>query len=169
MAKNLLIVESPAKVKTISKFLGKDYDVIASYGHIIDLPKSTLGVEPENDFNVKYITIRGKGHILQALKNKAKQAQNIYLATDPDREGETISWHINNAITAKSKVANKNIRRISFNEITKQAVENAISNPRDIDMNLVNSQQARRTMDRIVGYKISPILWEKIKRGLSAG
>lgn len=169
MAKNLLIVESPAKVKTISKFLGKDYDVIASYGHIIDLPKSTLGVEPENDFNVKYITIRGKGHILQALKNKAKQAQNIYLATDPDREGETISWHINNAITAKSKAADKNIRRISFNEITKQAVENAISNPRDIDMNLVNSQQARRTMDRIVGYKISPILWEKIKRGLSAG
>ena len=169
MAKNLLIVESPAKVKTISKFLGKDFDVEASYGHIIDLPKSTLGVEPENDFKVKYITIRGKGSILQNLKKKAKSAQNIYLATDPDREGETISWHINNAISEKLNVSDKNIYRISFNEITKQAVENAINNPRDIDMNLVNSQQARRTMDRIVGYKISPILWEKIKRGLSAG
>lgn len=169
MAKNLLIVESPAKVKTISKFLGKDYDVIASYGHIIDLPKSTLGVDPDNDFSVKYITIRGKGQILQNLKNKAKSAENIYLATDPDREGEAISWHINNAISSNGNNKDKNIYRISFNEITKTAVENAIKNPRNIDMNLVNSQQARRTMDRIVGYKISPILWEKIKRGLSAG
>ena len=168
MAKNLLIVESPAKVKTISKFLGKDYDVIASYGHVIDLPKSTLGIDVDNDFDVKYITIRGKGEILSKLKNKAKTANNIYLATDPDREGETISWHISNALKLNNN-NDKKVFRVTFNEITKNAVENALDNPRDIDMNLVNSQQARRTIDRIVGYKISPILWEKVKRGLSAG
>lgn len=168
MAKNLLIVESPAKVKTISKFLGKDYDVIASYGHVIDLPKSTLGIDIQNNFEPKYITIRGKGDILSKLKSKAKSSENIYLATDPDREGETISWHIRNAILAKDK-NKKNIYRITFNEITNNAVQNAIKNPRDIDMNLVDSQQARRSIDRIVGYSISPILWEKIKRGLSAG
>ena len=168
MSKNLLIVESPAKVKTISKFLGKDFDILASYGHVIDLPKSTLGIDVDNDFQVRYITIRGKGDILSKLKSKAKASDNIYLATDPDREGETISWHIKNAIESKiSKSAV--IRRVTFNEITKTAVTNAIKNPRDIDMNLVNSQQARRVIDRIVGYKISPILWEKIKRGLSAG
>ena len=168
MSKNLLIVESPAKVKTISKFLGKEYDVIASYGHVIDLPKSTLGIDVENDFQVKYITIRGKGDILKKLKSKSKSSDNIYLATDPDREGETISWHIKNAI---ENIINKNttIKRVTFNEITKTAVSNAIDNPRNIDINLVNSQQARRVIDRIVGYKISPLLWEKIKRGLSAG
>ena len=168
MSKNLLIVESPAKVKTISKFLGKEYDVIASYGHVIDLPKSTLGIDIDNDFQVKYITIRGKGDILKKLKSKSKSSDNIYLATDPDREGETISWHIKNAI---ENIINKNttIKRVTFNEITKTAVSNAIDNPRNIDINLVNSQQARRVIDRIVGYKISPLLWEKIKRGLSAG
>ena len=166
MSKNLVIVESPAKVKTISKFLGKDFNVDASYGHVIDLPKSSLGVDIENDFEPKYITIRGKGDILQKLKNKAKTSDNIYLATDPDREGEAISWHLKNSLKVPSKT---NVYRISFNEITKQAVTNAINNPRELDLNLVNSQQARRTLDRIVGYKISPILWEKIKGKLSAG
>ena len=168
MAKNLLIVESPAKVKTISKFLGKEFDVMASYGHVIDLPKSTLGIDIDNNFEMKYITIRGKGDILAKLKSKAKSSENVYLATDPDREGETISWHIRNAILAKNQ-DKKNIYRITFNEITNNAVQNAIKSPRDIDMNLVDSQQARRSIDRIVGYSISPILWEKIKRGLSAG
>lgn len=169
MAKNLLIVESPAKVKTISKFLGKDYEVIASFGHIIDLPKSTLGIDIDNNFEPKYITIRGKGEILKKLKSKVKSSQNIFLATDPDREGETISWHIKNAITNNKQNNDKYITRITFNEITNNAVQNAIKSPREIDMNLVNSQQARRCIDRIVGYGISPILWEKIKRGLSAG
>ncbi len=166
MSKNLVIVESPAKVKTISKFLGKDYTVEASMGHLIDLPKSSIGVDIDNDFDIKYITIRGKGQLLNKLKSKAKGADVIYLATDPDREGETISWHLKNAFKLPD---NKEVHRISFNEITKNAVTNAITNPRDIDMNLVNSQQARRAIDRIVGYKISPILWEKVKNKLSAG
>ena len=166
MAKNLVIVESPAKVKTISKFLGKDYTIEASMGHLIDLPKSSLGIDIENNFEPKYITIRGKGKLLQKLKSKAKAADNVFLATDPDREGETISWHLRNAFGLKD---NNSIKRVTFNEITKNAVTKAIENPRDIDMNLVDSQQARRVMDRIVGYQISPIIWEKIKRGLSAG
>lgn len=166
MAKNLVIVESPAKVKTISKFLGKDYVIEASMGHLIDLPKSSIGVDIDNDFDIKYITIRGKGQLLNKLKKKAKAADVIYLATDPDREGETISWHLKNAFGLSS---DKEVKRISFNEITKNAVTNAINSPRDIDMNLVNSQQVRRAIDRIVGYKISPILWEKVKNKLSAG
>ena len=166
MSKKLVIVESPAKVKTISKFLGKDYTIEASMGHLIDLPKSTIGVDIDNDFEIKYITIRGKGQLLNKLKKKAKQSDEIYLATDPDREGETISWHLKNSFNLPES---KNIYRISFNEITKNAVTNAINKPRDIDMNLVNSQQARRAIDRIVGYKISPILWEKVKNKLSAG
>ena len=166
MSKNLVIVESPAKVKTISKFLGKDYTIEASMGHVIDLPKSNIGVDIDNDFDVKYITIRGKGPLLNKLKKKAKSADVIYLATDPDREGETISWHLKNAFNLTN---DQKIYRISFNEITKNAVTSAINSPRDIDMNLVNSQQARRAIDRIVGYKISPILWEKIKNKLSAG
>lgn len=166
MAKNLVIVESPAKVKTISKFLGSDYTVEASMGHLIDLPKSSIGVDIDNDFEIKYITIRGKGQLLNKLKSKAKSANVIYLATDPDREGETISWHLRNAFNLP---VDKSVHRISFNEITKNAVLTAINNPRDIDMNLVNSQQARRAIDRIVGYKISPILWEKVKNKLSAG
>ncbi|MBR3288433.1 MAG: type I DNA topoisomerase [Lachnospiraceae bacterium] len=166
MSKKLVIVESPAKVKTISKFLGKDYTIEASMGHLIDLPKSSIGVDVDNDFDVKYITIRGKGQLLNKLKKKAKQADIIYLATDPDREGETISWHLKNAFNLPD---DKEVHRISFNEITKNAVTNAINKPRDIDMNLVNSQQARRAIDRIVGYKISPILWDKVKNKLSAG
>lgn len=166
MAKKLVIVESPAKVKTISKFLGKDYTIEASMGHLIDLPKSTIGVDVDNDFDVKYITIRGKGQLLNKLKKKAKQSDVIYLATDPDREGETISWHLKNAFNLPS---DKEVHRITFNEITQKAVTSAIDKPRDIDMNLVDSQQARRAIDRIVGYKISPILWEKVKNKLSAG
>ena len=166
MSKNLVIVESPAKVKTISKFLGKDYTIEASQGHLIDLPKSKIGIDIDNDFDIHYITIRGKGQLLNKLKSKAKSSDVIYLATDPDREGETISWHLKNAFKLPS---DKKVYRISFNEITKNAVTNAISKPREIDMNLVNSQQARRAIDRIVGYKISPILWEKIKGKLSAG
>ena len=166
MSKKLVIVESPAKVKTISKFLGKDYIIEASMGHLIDLPKSSIGVDVDNDFEVKYITIRGKGQLLNKLRKKAKQADVIYLATDPDREGETISWHLKNAFSLPD---DKEVHRISFNEITKNAVTNAINKPRSIDMNLVNSQQARRAIDRIVGYKISPVLWEKVKNKLSAG
>lgn len=164
-SKKLLIVESPAKAGTIKKYLGKDYTVLASMGHIIDLPKSQLGVDPENNFEPRYITIRGKGTLLTQLKKEAKKADVIYLATDPDREGEAISWHLANAlnIDTKSKC------RVTFNEITKTAVKDAIKEPRAIDMDLVNAQQARRVLDRIVGYKISPILWEKVKKGLSAG
>ncbi len=166
MSKNiLLIVESPAKAGTIQKYLGKNYTVMASMGHVIDLPKSNLGVDIDNDFAPKYITIRGKGDLLTTLKREAKKADKVLLATDPDREGEAISWHLASAldIDPKSKC------RVTFNEITKTAVKEAIKNPRAIDMNLVDAQQARRILDRIVGYKISPILWEKVKRGLSAG
>ncbi len=165
MAKNLVIVESPAKVKTIKKFLGPSYEVMASQGHIRDLPKSTLGVDVDNDYEPKYITIRGKGDILSSLKKQAKKADNIYLATDPDREGEAISWHLSEAL----KLDDKDIKRITFNEITKNAVKDSLKNPRKIDMNLVDAQQSRRMLDRIVGYRISPLLWSKIKRGLSAG
>lgn len=165
MPKYLVIVESPAKAKTIKKFLGKNYEVIASNGHVRDLPKSTLGIDLENDFEPKYITIRGKGEVLATLRKAVKKADKVYLATDPDREGEAISWHLYHAL----KLENKNCSRITFNEITKNAVKDSIKHAREIDMNLVDAQQARRVLDRIVGYQISPILWAKIKRGLSAG
>lgn len=165
MAKNLVIVESPAKVKTIKKFLGKNYEVVASNGHVRDLPKSQLGIDVENDFEPKYITIRGKGELLASLRKEVKKADKVFLATDPDREGEAISWHLISAL----KLEDKDISRISFNEITKTAVRDSLKNAREIDMNLVDAQQARRVLDRIVGYEISPILWKKVKRGLSAG
>ncbi len=165
MAKNLVIVESPAKVKTIKKFLGSNYEVEASMGHVRDLPKSQLGIDTENDFEPKYITIRGKGDLLAKLRKEAKGAGTVYLATDPDREGEAISWHLITALNLEPK----KVRRISFNEITKNAVKDSMKNPRAIDMNLVDAQQARRALDRVVGYKISPVLWAKVKRGLSAG
>ncbi|MDO4554043.1 MAG: type I DNA topoisomerase [Lachnospiraceae bacterium] len=165
MPKNLVIVESPAKAKTIKKFLGSSYEVIASNGHVRDLPKSTLGIDIENDFEPKYITIRGKGEVLAKLRKEVKKADKVYLATDPDREGEAISWHLYNTL----KLEHKDSRRITFNEITKNAVKTSIKQARDIDMNLVDAQQARRVLDRIVGYQISPLLWAKIKRGLSAG
>jgi len=165
MAKYLVIVESPAKVKTIKKFLGKNYEVLASNGHVRDLPKSTLGIDVEGDFEPKYITIRGKGDVLAKLRKEVKKAEKIYLATDPDREGEAISWHLMFAL----KLEDKDVYRISFNEITKTAVKAALKNPRKIDMDLVDAQQARRALDRMVGYKISPLLWAKVKRGLSAG
>ncbi len=167
-AKNLVIVESPAKVKTIKKFLGSTYEVDASNGHVRDLPKSQMGIDTESDFELKYITIRGKGDILSKLRKEVKKADKIYLATDPDREGEAISWHLMKALKL-DETKDKKIYRISFNEITKNAVKNSIKNPREIDMNLVDAQQARRVLDRLVGYKISPLLWEKVKRGLSAG
>ncbi|MDE6969156.1 MAG: type I DNA topoisomerase, partial [Eubacterium sp.] len=166
MAKYLVIVESPAKVKTIKKFLGKNYEVTASNGHVRDLPKSKMGIDFENDFEPKYITIRGKGDILAKLRKEAKKADRVYLATDPDREGEAISWHLSKALNLDDK---KEVYRISFNEITKNAVKASLKQPREIDMDLVNAQQARRVLDRMVGYKISPLLWEKVKRGLSAG
>jgi len=165
MAKYLVIVESPAKVKTIKKFLGANYEVAASNGHIRDLPKSQLGIDIENDFEPKYITIRGKGDILAKLRKEVKKADKIYLATDPDREGEAISWHLAKAL----KIEDKDINRISFNEITKNAVKSSIKEPRQLDMDLVDAQQSRRILDRMVGYSISPLLWTKVKRGLSAG
>mgnify|MGYP000860033255 CR=1 FL=1 len=163
--KKLLIVESPAKAGTIKKYLGKDYTVMASMGHIIDLPKSQMGIDFENDYTPKYITISGKGKLLTQLKKEAKKADVVYLATDPDREGEAISWHLAEAL----KIDPESNCRVTFNEITKTAVKAAIKQPRKIDMDLVDAQQARRVLDRIVGYTISPILWEKVKRGLSAG
>ena len=165
MAKNLVIVESPAKVKTIKKFLGSNYEVLASQGHVRDLPKSQLGFDAEHDYEPKYITIRGKGDILAKLRKEAKKADKVYLATDPDREGEAISWHLSQAL----KLDPKKMYRITFNEITKSAVKESLKNAREIDMDLVNAQQARRMLDRMVGYRISPILWAKVKRGLSAG
>ena len=163
--KKLLIVESPAKAGTIKKYLGKDYTVMASMGHIIDLPKSQMGIDFENDYTPKYITIRGKGQLLTQLKKEAKKADVVYLATDPDREGEAISWHLAEAL----KIDPESNCRVTFNEITKTAVKAAIKQPRKIDMDLVDAQQARRVLDRIVGYKISPLLWKKVKPGLSAG
>ena len=165
MAKNLVIVESPAKVKTIKKFLGPSYEVLASQGHVRDLPKSQLGFDAEHGYEPKYITIRGKGEILAKLRKEAKKADKIYLATDPDREGEAISWHLSQALNLDGK----KVYRITFNEITKNAVKESLKHAREIDMNLVNAQQARRMLDRMVGYRISPILWAKVKRGLSAG
>lgn len=165
MAKNLVIVESPAKAKTINKYLGKDYRVEASMGHVRDLPKKELGVDIDGGFKPKYVTAQGKQKIITALKKHAAEAETIYLAPDHDREGEAIGWHIQEAIGKK----NKKMRRIVFNEITKSAIQEAIKNPRDIDMNLVNAQQARRILDRLVGYKLSPLLWKKVGRGLSAG
>ena len=165
MARYLVIVESPTKVKTIKKFLGSNYVVMASNGHVRDLPKSQMGVDLEHDFEPKYITIRGKGEILAGLRKEVKKADKIYLATDPDREGEAMSWHLMKAL----KLEGKKVYRISFNEITKSAVKASLKNARDIDMDLVDAQQARRVLDRIVGYKISPVLWAKVKRGLSAG
>ncbi|MDR1689624.1 MAG: type I DNA topoisomerase [Clostridiales bacterium] len=165
MAKNLVIVESPSKIKTLKKFLGSSYKVEASAGHVRDLPKSELGVDIENDFEPKYITIRGKGDVLAKLRKEVKSAEKIYLATDPDREGEAISWHLKHAL----KLGDGNTYRITFNELTKNAVKNSIKQAREIDMNLVDAQQARRSLDRIVGYKIGPLLWKKVKKGLSAG
>jgi len=165
MAKYLVIVESPAKVKTIQKFLGANYTVAASNGHVRDLPKSTLGIDVENDYEPKYITIRGKGDLLAKLRKEVKKAEKIYLATDPDREGEAISYHLYQAL----KLEDKKVYRITFNEITKNAVKESLKNAREIDMNLVDAQQARRCLDRMVGYRISPVLWAKVKRGLSAG
>lgn len=165
MAKYLVIVESPAKVKTIKKFLGKNYEVAASNGHVRDLPKSQLGFNPENNFEPKYITIRGKGDVLANLRKEVKKADKIYLATDPDREGEAISWHLYHAL----KLQDKKVYRITFNEITQTAVKSSLRQPREINMDLVNAQQARRMLDRMVGYRISPVLWSKVKRGLSAG
>nr|MCR5719561.1 type I DNA topoisomerase [Lachnospiraceae bacterium] len=165
MAKYLVIVESPAKVKTIKKFLGSNYEVMASQGHVRDLPKSSLGIDIENDYEPKYITIRGKGELLAGLRKEAKKADKIYLATDPDREGEAISWHLFHALNLKDK----KFYRITFNEITKNAVKDSLKGARTIDMKLVDAQQARRVLDRMVGYMISPLLWAKIKKGLSAG
>ena len=165
MAKYLVIVESPAKVKTIKKFLGSNYEVEASQGHVRDFPKSQFGIDIENDYEPKYITIRGKGELLARLRKEAKKAEKIYLATDPDREGEAISWHLGQAL----KEDPAKMMRITFNEITKTAVKDSLKHPRQIDMNLVDAQQTRRMLDRMVGYSISPLLWAKVKRGLSAG
>lgn len=165
MAKNLIIVESPAKSKTIKKLLGKNYEVVASNGHVRDMPKSQMGIDFDNDFEPKYITIRGKGELLAKLRKEVKKADHVYLATDPDREGEAISWHLCFAL----KLDPKKTSRITFNEITKNAVRQSLKQSRQIDMDLVDAQQARRVLDRMVGYSISPLLWDKVKRGLSAG
>ena len=165
MTDKLIIVESPAKANTIKKFLGGNTKVVASMGHIRDLPKSKLGIDIENNFEPEYINIRGKGDLIKELKKDAKNAKKVYLATDPDREGEAIAWHLSNILN----VDEKKVTRVTFNEITKTAVQKAIKEPRDIDINLVDAQQARRVLDRIVGYKISPVLWKKVRRGLSAG
>ena len=165
MAKNLVIVESPAKEKTIKKFLGSNYEVVASQGHVRDLPKSQMGIDVENDYEPKYITIRGKGDVLARLRREVKKADRVYLATDPDREGEAISWHLSKAL----KLDEGKASRITFNEITKNAVRASLKQARGIDMDLVDAQQTRRMLDRMVGYSISPLLWEKVKRGLSAG
>ncbi|MEG1584896.1 MAG: toprim domain-containing protein, partial [Anaerovorax sp.] len=163
--KNLVIVESPSKAKTIGKFLGSKYKVIASVGHVRDLPKSKLGINIENNFNPEYISIRGKGDVIKAMKKEAKSAKKVFLATDPDREGEAISWHIAYLLGIDEGES----CRIVFNEITKSAIQTAVKNPRAIDKKLVDAQQARRVLDRLVGYQISPLLWRKVRRGLSAG
>mgnify|MGYP005960827243 CR=1 FL=1 len=165
MADKLIIVESPAKANTIKKFLGGNTKVVASMGHIRDLPKSKLGVNIENDFEPEYINIRGKGDLIKSLKKDAKSAKTVYLATDPDREGEAIAWHLAHIL----EIPEDSVCRVTFNEITKETVQQSIKKPRKIDMNLTNAQQARRVLDRIVGYKISPLLWKKVKPGLSAG
>ena len=163
--KTLVIVESPSKAKTIGKYLGSSYKVVASVGHVRDLPKSKLGIDIEKDFEPEYISIRGKGDLIKELKKEAKAADKIYLATDPDREGEAISWHLAYLLGIDADQP----CRIVFNEITKDAIKNAVKNPRPIDLKLVDAQQARRVLDRLVGYQISPLLWRKIRRGLSAG
>lgn len=165
LADKLIIVESPAKANTIKKFLGGSTKVVASMGHIRDLPKSKLGVNIENDFEPEYINIRGKGDLIKSLKQEAKKAKKVYLATDPDREGEAIAWHLAHILDLNEKDTN----RVTFNEITKNAVQEAIKKPRTLDKNLIDAQQARRVLDRIVGYQISPLLWKKVRRGLSAG
>jgi DNA topoisomerase-1 len=164
MAKHLVVVESPAKCKVISKYLGKDYAVRATMGHIIDLPEKEFGVEIDNDFTPKYTVSKGKTRVLRELKDEAAKAENIYLAPDPDREGEAIAWHV-----ARSIASDGVVKRVLFNEITKRAVLAAFDTPRDIDMNKVNAQQTRRILDRIVGYQLSPILWRTVFKGLSAG
>ena len=163
--KDLVIVESPANAKTIGKYLGKDYEVKACMGHLRDLPKSVIGVDVENDFEPNYRPIKGKEEIIADLKKSAKEAGTVYLATDPDREGEAISWHLKHLLDLREEKA----RRVTFNEITNKVVNESIRAPRDIDQNLVDAQQARRILDRIVGYQLSPLLWKKIRRGLSAG
>ena len=163
--KNLIIVESPTKVHTIKSFLNKDYKVIASMGHLRDLPKSTLGVDIENDFKPKYIDIKGKESLIKEIKKNAKEADRVLIATDPDREGEAISWHLAHILNLDLNENN----RVTFNEITKSAVLNGIEHPRTINIDLVNAQQTRRILDRIVGYELSPLLWKKVRRGLSAG
>ncbi len=165
MADKLIIVESPAKANTIKKFLGGSTKVVASMGHIRDLPKSKIGVNIENDFEPEYINIRGKGDLIKSLKKEASKAKKVYLATDPDREGEAIAWHLAHILEIDEKSQN----RVTFNEITKNAVQEAIKNPRTLDKNLIDAQQARRVLDRIVGYQISPLLWKKVRKGLSAG
>ena len=164
MAKNLVIVESPAKAKTLGKYLGRNYQVKASVGHVVDLPKSKLGVDIENDFEPEYQIIHGKKKIIDELKKAAKDKDKIYLAPDPDREGEAIAWHIAQKIGRK-----KNVFRVRFNEITRKAVQEALLHPTEIDHNLFDAQTARRILDRLVGYQISPLLWKKVRRGLSAG
>lgn len=163
--KTLVIVESPAKAKTIEKYLGRNYHVIASKGHIRDLPKSQMGIDFEDDYKPKYISIRGKGDTIKELKSEAKKAKDVYLASDPDREGEAIAWHVAHALNLDEKAKN----RVTFNEVTKDAVKESFKHPRTIDMDTVYAQQARRVLDRIVGYSLSPILWAKVKKGLSAG
>ena len=165
MIDKLVIVESPAKANTIKKFLGGKSKVVASMGYIRDLPKSKMGIDIEHDFEPQYINIRGKAPLINSLKKEAKNAKKVYLATDPDREGEAIAWHLAYILG----IDTDSVCRVTFNEITKEAVKNAIKNPRTIDLNLTDAQQARRVLDRIVGYKISPVLWKKVKRGLSAG
>lgn len=163
--KNLVIVESPAKAKTIEKYLGRNYKVVASVGHIRDLKKSSMSIDFENNYEPQYINIRGKGPLIKELKKEAKKAKKVFLASDPDREGEAISWHLSHILGLDPEDKN----RVVFNEITKDAVKNAFAEPRAIDMDLVDAQQARRVLDRIVGYSISPLLWKKVKKGLSAG
>ncbi len=161
LADNLVIVESPAKAKTIEKYLGKKYKVIASMGHVRDLPRSQMGVDTEDNYEPKYITIRGKGPVVKELKKHAKKAKNVFLASDPDREGEAIAWHLSKILELEDSKEN----RVVFNEITKDAVKESFKNPREIEMNLVDAQQARRILDRLVGYNISPVLWKKVKKG----
>ena len=165
MGRVLVIVESPTKAKTIKRFLGRNYTVKSSMGHIRDLPKSQLGVNVENDFEVKYITIRGKGSVLKEIRSEAKKSTKVLLGTDPDREGEAIAWHLHNALNLDEEVP----CRIQFNEITKAAIKKAVAEPQTIDYPKVDAQQARRVLDRLVGYNLSPLLWKKVRKGLSAG
>src|SRR5215813_9302441 len=168
MPKALVVVESPSKAKTINKYLGTGYKVVASVGHIKDLPKKGIGIDFDNNFEPTYEVIPGKEKVIKELKSAAKAAETIYVATDPDREGEAIGWHLREELEGRGK-SRKTVRRVLFNEITKKAIEESFKHPTDIDENLVNAQQARRLLDRIVGYQVSPLLWDKVRRGLSAG